>query len=651
MSILRIGTFRKALKDPQDSCGREITTSRIRRSKHVWWASGPALEKFEHDIESEIHRALKNTCLTHADVYVRLYMIGTRQATARPIIMVCCTDSSGRDEAESLIRRSGILEKYPEFGIGASALPLEQPLPARLLADPDREDGAAFLRDSSLGDDMQGTKLLQGDPASAFAFQPQLHRESVVIMSDCRLPRIGRRLLAMTEADTRRRSATGGVVVRVQNRFYQLTAGHVVEPADDLAIPDLEECRFDGQSDDDTDIDHGTDIDAVHNATSRGSVSSDIAADTSVSGSEEDNESWETSSSTSSHLDGHREDTAEGKSPGITELTTSQGGIQHVSEELDGELLQVGFIQYHSREEGNHHLDYALIEVNGVHDSHHVNVINLGDKFGTFSVDGISAISDVERKIMAITASRGCIRGVILPGVTYLRQANSSAVQKLYAIQLNGLISEGDSGAIVVDEISGHMYGHVVRGCSNTHTAYIVAATDVFADVEARFGDVSLATVTHMASSTTQPDIPNATTTNEDLDVEGKNEGSGRSREVSSHNTSAALHHRAGRHLDGDIETAGWESDPASGMTAFLIQFQRGKPVRKGTCHPFRGKFPNQRATVSELLEFDPSISPLRRESVPDGRIRYFQLPENKAFVSSPEDFTLLSAELTTHKL
>ncbi len=53
-------------------------------------------------------------------------------------------------------------------------------------------------------------------------------------------------------------------------------------------------------------------------------------------------------------------------------------------------------------------------------------------------------------------------------------------------IQLDGLVVEGDCGAAVIDEKTGDLYGHIVRGCSGTALAYIVPATEVFADLRRR---------------------------------------------------------------------------------------------------------------------------------------------------------------------
>lgn len=75
----------------------------------VWWANGAALAKFEREIISKIDGALDNIEQRHAVIILRLYVIGKRVEESRPLVMVCCTDTQVKNDAESSIRRSGVL--------------------------------------------------------------------------------------------------------------------------------------------------------------------------------------------------------------------------------------------------------------------------------------------------------------------------------------------------------------------------------------------------------------------------------------------------------------------------------------------------------------------------------------------------------------
>jgi hypothetical protein len=93
------------------------------------------MEKFEAELVPEIDNLLSNAELGDGDLYLRLYMIGSRPSSSRPVIMVCCSNAQVRAQAVDAIRRSDILRLYPGFGLGSSALPLEQPGLVRALTD------------------------------------------------------------------------------------------------------------------------------------------------------------------------------------------------------------------------------------------------------------------------------------------------------------------------------------------------------------------------------------------------------------------------------------------------------------------------------------------------------------------------------------
>ncbi|KAI9147069.1 hypothetical protein HJFPF1_13100 [Paramyrothecium foliicola] len=96
----------------------------------------------------------------------------------------------------------------------------------------------------------------------------------------------------------------------------------------------------------------------------------------------------------------------------------------------------------------------------------------------------VSEIGDTEKKIFAITSSHGVISGTLLPGATscFGRENNNS--QKLYVLNLDGVVFEGDSGGAVVDASSGCLYGHIVLGVPNTSLAYISSASEMIQHIE-----------------------------------------------------------------------------------------------------------------------------------------------------------------------
>jgi hypothetical protein len=52
----------------------------------------------------------------------------------------------------------------------------------------------------------------------------------------------------------------------------------------------------------------------------------------------------------------------------------------------------------------------------------------------------------------------------------------------VFSVQFNGPLRKGDSGTWVLDAVSHGLYGHIVAGCEETMTAYVVPAKAVFED-------------------------------------------------------------------------------------------------------------------------------------------------------------------------
>ncbi|KAK4455413.1 hypothetical protein QBC34DRAFT_374250 [Podospora aff. communis PSN243] len=140
-------------------------------------------------------------------------------------------------------------------------------------------------------------------------------------------------------------------------------------------------------------------------------------------------------------------------------------------------------------------LDYVLIETPEGADSLSLSEIN-GDTVG--DIDAISDFNGIE--VHLITLRAGAIQGRLLNSPALMVLPGSSQFQRLYPVILDqGSLQLGDSGAIVKDNATGKLYGHVVAGNPDTlfgdhghvSIAYIVPSTRVLADIEARIGGLS----------------------------------------------------------------------------------------------------------------------------------------------------------------
>ncbi len=457
--LLPTTTIRKRWKGGESSCSREVDVSHLNlRRKRVWWPCGPAREQFDTQIVPRIEDLLKNVDLDEADIYLRLYMIGKSRVTTWPVVMVCCSNARVRDQVEKEIRESQILRQCPGFKLGASALPLDQQGPIQPLA--------GTPETGSIPDGQ-----ISVDPS--LRLDPSYSRESVNISPAG--PLIGRRLRIAHElgASSPSRLVTGGVIVRIDDLdlLCQLTASHeATESPSASSFDGSDQCHFDGMDDEDEEEDGRTVAPAaehrIHTPLGRFPLSPEP-------------NSWD--------VPGDSPTLDDGFGCPSTPIASQPLGPQRDQPPLPSERV------FNTSQRLDPKLDYAMVPLvrSGEAPSGEqmerwrVNTITLGgeDSSRTMQIRRVSHIGSEERKIIAITGSRGVTRGVLLPAPLYFRTAALPRFQALYSVHLQGSTARGDSGSAVVDEVTGDLYGHIVRGTPGSRTAYIIAAVEVVEDL------------------------------------------------------------------------------------------------------------------------------------------------------------------------
>ncbi|KAI4594019.1 hypothetical protein KJ359_008808 [Pestalotiopsis sp. 9143b] len=364
---------------------------------------------------------------------------------------------------------------YPEFGFGESSVPLHEPMPSVPLG------GKVKSRLTTTPQDDVPSSVhvpLTKNPQ-------QRSRVGEVLASD-RHPSIGRKLFVSSTENEPPRYGTGGIVVRLGDKYYQKTVGHIDEsecgPIPQQSPDDIDYCRFDDDSDEEDNYMLQLDSDI----TSRGSMTP------------EDNlsraDSFDDSDTASLGL------TASASSPGDPWLYPQSENIDAIDvahqsspsdddmEELPG-LTNVGKLEHNSRSGKNPGLDYAFVRLNDTFDPEKANRICVDPIANTHvQIRGVEPIAAVVRDIVTVTASGGPARGKIMPSAVYFRSPSQKSLQKLYVVHLSTVVVDGDCGADVVDAKTGSLYGHIVRGCRGEQIAYIVSAKEVFEDLEDRLG-------------------------------------------------------------------------------------------------------------------------------------------------------------------
>ncbi|TRX88319.1 hypothetical protein FHL15_010757 [Xylaria flabelliformis] len=528
--------------NPQESMAREIPSSRV-GNRMVWWPQGPALEIFEKFILPEIKNILAVVELGHAELFIRLYMIGRKPESANPIVMICCTNSKARDVAEATIRETGLLDAHRGFGLGRAALPLEHPAPVRRLS-PDKQ-----RRDMSTGsgkpDPTNIPSLLSPSEITIFGLpihtQPsrthwssmntstmndslpfiinalpsstesKMSGSSPIVFASSIEPLIGRRVFASTNVDHASHPyATAGVVIQVGESYYQLTVGHLFEEITEISDEEesqmsLDEFHFDGQSDDD-----GQDSDYETEIMGRGSASPEEEALSSSNGSANEHitRHYTGHTNVSSKILGEiwrqedlkKSSRSRNKLPAISEKgpqrqhgsgdistlfqrTQSEGGANSKALANPGLRLPVGCLPRGKSFQTP--IDYAIITVSRNY------IENLGWKINYIEqvrqrVKDVAEVGHEERNIIVATYSR-IIKGVLIPGKVAYRNRRAQ-FERLVQVELNSEVFEGESGSPVLDESTGSLCGHIVMGVPGTKMAYIAQAIDIFRDIEAGLG-------------------------------------------------------------------------------------------------------------------------------------------------------------------
>ncbi|GAW11806.1 hypothetical protein ANO14919_011580 [Xylariales sp. No.14919] len=502
--------------NPQESIGRQIPSSRVGRRK-VWYSRGPAQETFEKAIQPEIENNLKQLDLGRAEMFIRLYMIGRNSENANPIVMICCTNKKARDAAEATIRESGLLEEYKGFGLGAIVFPLEHPARPHNLSP--RSQGHSFSAEGSRSDSaVTPSPQMSSFPANlSFNLPPNTTRRppadystpyqsppliidvletaessvpdtSAVIFASSTDPQLGRRIFSPTRnGEVSNHYATAGIVVKVGDNYYQLTAGHLFEieseTLDTEPFTNLDECHFDGQSvDGEHDSDYESDITGRGSATPEDARSRDGSSNSDSTNEKNDSfrvgmlQKWHKIPSTLNQRS---------LLPYRSQKPTGTGSMVRTNPVTLKHRFPVGHLPQGRVQPP---MDYALIAL--PRDS----VKKLGKNINTPQapyppVKDVAKVGREECSIIVVTTST-IIRGTLIPGKIAYRGSRAHRFESLVQIALESELFEGDCGSPVLDESTGSLYGHIIMGVAGTKVAYIVQAVDIFHDINKRTGQL-----------------------------------------------------------------------------------------------------------------------------------------------------------------
>ncbi|KAM7186343.1 hypothetical protein V8F33_011917, partial [Rhypophila sp. PSN 637] len=440
-------------ENPQESIGDPI--GRFQNGRYqCWHPKGRALETYITLVPELLEYI--GTCPKSGTVTLGMYMVGHREESAAPRVLVCSPEEKIRKTIRKMVKKSKILDRYPGFGLGdASSLP-DRRVPSETAKE---EIDKILPPDCDISRDK--VVLIEGMEASAGKWIYTVNND-------------GRSLRA---------AATAGPFVFINETWCQLTVSHPFFPSQPWGIDKPEDP---GTVDDDCDFEGMSDVDeeADLEATARASVSSFSL----------DEESFNSDAETCDTASGSRPSTPSNSLPTtISESVDETGESQtpHPAAAAQQRDLSLSRLQYlgklglASEEfEDSSKFDYALIVINNGQIPQLTAPQYINTQLTSPWVESVRTIGLESFDVVTLMPRAGPVSSRLIPSPTFVRIAGKAHFQKVYPLTLlDAAVSDGDSGSPVFDT-SGKFCGHVVSGSQGTSHAYIIPATDIMSDLE-----------------------------------------------------------------------------------------------------------------------------------------------------------------------
>lgn len=470
---LRKEKFNCEWANPRESIGDRLGD--IQSGKYTCWKPVGRAREAWNAVRPRIKEYLDNFCQSNSSsVILEMYMIGKTEDTASPTILICSSDRATRKNIRKTIKENKFLERYPGIGLGdTNELP----------------DRRRVIR-------MAG---LHSTPGSVPIAGADTETPMVYTLRDAKCV-VGRQLFISTGEHGR--IATGGPIVWIQEKSYQLSVAHVLQPVHDTSNGSdgssaSDECSFDGDSETQEDSGDIPDQEVSRKWSNTPeelhswSSDNDSHSESSISPQETDSRipTVPTTSDALSRipavsdyeisLDSHRSQPAQ-------HFNAASTRVDDMIKRSDHNLQHIGKISITSNDSTQIGLDYALVELAESVEEHGSIKFELDGVERCLKISQVAEIGFHDVDVVTRTASKGILTGKLSATASYMRLPNSKTFQELFLVQLSDVLSEGDCGAGIIDQTTGEFYGQVVAGTPGSGLAYVVPATQVIADITER---------------------------------------------------------------------------------------------------------------------------------------------------------------------
>jgi hypothetical protein len=500
--------------DPEASTGDQYENVKLGRNG-CWEARGEARKKFE-EIGPKIKTHLEKYCdRLQYPVFWTMYMIGRTPKELKPTLMFIGRDKNACNEVREMIKKSGIMDKYP--GIRTGILTEEIRHYAKPKPKPKRRRRNSRVQtrpaspvevttvphtpsDTRAGIPISPNQLyfttLRPDQECLDATDGIEDRQHTNIGIDTMTEKSilyspsdtgpGMRLhIQGTDGDSSSlRPATGGGFICHRESIFLMTVAHAFHEDAWAELPNsAENCGIEFELDDDGEEDEEEDIQSLSGYSVSESDDRTISARTFSDTTSEFEQSSMIGSVTDHLINNPAPDMLQVQT---LVLRTHRAEPRHLVKS-DTLLLPVGDI-IHSRNGPRPGLDYCLIEIEANILLKSKPIIRNLDQTLYTVPSGVVMPQPRDVDVVAATGSGGCLKGRLSGTPSYLMLPGSKVVQEVWTVVQSTEVFNGDCGAWILNASNGDLSGHVVGGSPNLKIVYIVPAHLILDDLKERYG-------------------------------------------------------------------------------------------------------------------------------------------------------------------
>ncbi|EUC42875.1 hypothetical protein COCMIDRAFT_28559 [Bipolaris oryzae ATCC 44560] len=409
-----------------------------------WEVRGEALKAY-NSFSRLVWKKLENECTERPDrsgLIISVYMIGYSPSTAVPVFVFVSKNRNAAKEAQKIVKKSGILKRYPGFETAIMDL---LPTGSLVLV----AQGPKKQNQDSLS--VPGRREVYYDPR----FEVQL---------------IGMALY-VKDNDGTFQKATGNAVVSEQGLGY-FTAAHVFQ-AQDVATEPVIGWGEDISVDDDSDADEFDEEDlellSRYSQSSQESLSPDLSQSTTLS---------------DSSLPSPSSETVDAPSLLPTPASSSAHPEPYVNRTMRLDDIDLHHLGHWTPTAPTSTLnqDWTLITITNA-----TVLSSLSNPLTQPPPKPLlppSTPHPPHKAKVVIHTTWGRLRASLLETPMLLRLPGSSKVAEVLRFEYKGSLGVADCGSLVVREANGEVYGHVVAGAAEGRVGYMVSFVGTMGEME-----------------------------------------------------------------------------------------------------------------------------------------------------------------------